>query len=118
MPTIAEIDEAKETCVDVLNSRIHAARQLMKIATGTAAERLADVIDRLKTQRLDILTQKYIAGLGSAEMKDALDIIDQAATDMKTVAQTMKTVTDFINKLAAFLGAAGKVVPALKGTNS
>ena len=118
MPTIADIDEAKETCVDVLNSRIRAARQLMKTATGTAAERLADVIDELKTQRLDILTQKYIADLESAAMKDALDIISQAATDMNTVAQTMKTATDFINKLAAFLGVAAKVVPALKGTNS
>lgn len=118
MPTIADIDEAKETCVDVLNSRINAARQLMKTATGTTAERLADAIDQLKTQRLEILTQKYIADLGSVAMKNALDIIGQAATDMNTVAQTMKTVTDFINKLAALLGAAAKVVPALKGTNS
>jgi hypothetical protein len=118
MPTIGDIDQAKETCVNELSDRISDARQLMKTSTDADSAKLADAIDQLKAERLVILTQQYVADLNDQAMQNALDVISQATTDMNTVAQTMKTVTDFISKVAAFLGAAATVVPALRGTNS
>lgn len=118
MPTLADIDEAKKECVAVLDSRIDAAQELLNDASGAAAAKLVGVIDQLTKKRLDIFTQKYIADLKSEAMKNALDVIKQATKDMNEVAQTMKTVTDFINKAAALLGAGATVLPALKGTNS
>ena len=118
MPTIDDIDAAKETCLAALGARIEAARDLKESATGEDSERLSDAIDQLKDERLVILTQQYVADLNSDAMQRALDTISKATSDMNAVAQTMKTVTDFINKVAALLGAGATVMPALTGTDS
>jgi hypothetical protein len=115
MATIVDINDAKANCIAKINATIAALRQLQ--TTSSPAERieLDDAIDQLKGMREEIRTQELIEDMNSPEMQNALNVINGATANMNAVAENMKTVTKVIANLAAFLGAAGTVLPALRG---
>jgi hypothetical protein len=115
MVAVSDITAAKADCIAKINAMISAARELQKTATDADRLKLEDAINELKKLREEIRVQEYVAALNSAAMQNALATINSAATNMNTVAQNMKTVTQIIANLAAFLGAASQVLPALTG---
>ncbi len=115
MVAVSDIAAAKADCIAKINEMINAARQLQTTATDADRMKLEDVINELKKMREKIRVQDYVAALNSAAMQNALAVINGAATDMNTVAQNMKTVAQILANLAAFLGAAGAVLPVLRG---
>ena len=115
MVAVADITAAKADCIAKINEMISAARELQKTATDADRLKLEDAIADLKKLRDEIRVQEYVAALNSTAMQNALVTIESAATKMNTAAQNMKTVTQIIANLAAFLGAAAQVLPALTG---
>ena len=115
MVAVSDIDAAKAACIARINACIEVAMDKQDTASGEEGLALADAINKLMQARLDIQTQEYVAALSSEAMRNALGIINAAAAKMNAVAENMKTVTQIIANLAAFLGAAGAVLPALRG---
>lgn len=115
MVAISDIANAKANCIIEIKATIAALRQLQAQSSPADRITLEDAIDKLKGMREEIRTQELIDDLNSTEMQNALDIISGATAKMNAVAQNMKTVTKVIENVAAFLGAASAVLPALKG---
>lgn len=115
MVAISDINTAKANCIAKINERIADLRQRQTNSIPAERLKLEDAIDQLKGMREEIRTQEYIADLNGAAMQNALGVIDSATVNMNTVAENMKTVAQIIANLAAFLGAAGAVLPALRG---
>lgn len=61
-----------------------------------------------------IENQSLTRVLHSQQLSDALATLQAATHDMTVTAQRMNTVTETLNKISDFLGAAGKIVDALK----
>ena len=118
MVAVSDINSAKQHCLSLIKEKLEILLHEEAHSTGVDRIKLEDAIDKLTGMREEIRTQDYVDALESPEMAQALNTINAAATNMKTVAKNMKTATEVIAKLAGFLGAAGKVVPALKGPGS
>ena len=115
MVAISDISTAKANCIIEINAAITAFRQLQAESSPEDRIVLDDAIDKLKGRREEIRAQELIEGMNSPAMQNALNVIIGATANMSAVAQNMKTVTKIIENLAAFLGAAGAVLPALRG---
>jgi hypothetical protein len=115
MTILADIEQAKDECLDALDDEIVAARDLKNQSFGADGVRMSDVIARLKAQRTAIATQDYKAALTDPALQNALNIIKGVTADMTAVAGNMTTATDFINNLTVFIGGGTKVVSALRG---
>lgn len=114
MATIAEINNEKDAAVAILDDRIVEAIRLKNARTPGMDQALHD----LMSQRVTVFLQAYVASLESADLQNALAVMQGATADMHQVAAQMIGATNFINKAAEFLGAAQKVAGALKGTGS
>jgi len=115
MVSKADIDEAKEACLDAFDDEIVAARTLKSTSSLPDSQQLSHVIARLKAQRTAIFFQQYKAALTDAAMQNALATIANATADMKAVSGNIKAVTAFVTDLATFIGGGTKVVSALRG---
>lgn len=115
MVSVSDINTAKANCIAKINAAIAALRQMQTTASPADRIVLDDAIDRLKGMREEIRTQELIEEMNDAEMQSALSVISGATANMNAVAKKMKTVTKVVANLAAFLGAAGAVLPALRG---
>ena len=115
MPTINDIKAAKHDAIECIQARINGAIDAKNATTGQEAVKMTDVINDFGAKRDEILMTQYMAGLKSAEMRDALDAIESATEEMNDVAENMKTATTYISNAADFLGAGSKVVSALTG---
>lgn len=115
MVAVSDIDAAKAACIARINACIENAMDKQETSSGEESLALADAINKLMQARLDIQTQQYVAALNSAAMQNALGKIKAATANMKAVAENMKTVAQILANLAAFLGAAGAVLPVLRG---
>ena len=114
MVAVSDIAAAKADCIAKINEMIMppaASDDRHRCRSYEAGGRDHE----LKKMREKIRVQDYVAALNSAAMQNVLAVINGAATDMNTVAQNMKTVAQILANLAAFLGAAGAVLPVLRG---
>jgi len=110
--TIDDINAARDAALAILNQKIGDANDLKN---GGAAGMDA-TINALVEQRATVAAQAYAAALDDPTMAQALAAVRAATADMKTVAARMVSATTFITNVAGFLGAADKVVTALKGS--
>jgi hypothetical protein len=118
MPTtIDDIIAARNAAVDILNHEIQDALAKQNAAANdTAAKRFDDPIHQLMVQRVAIFGEAANAAMNSVEMTNAINTLQGLTSDMNTTAARMGSVTGFFNNISAFLDAASKVAPAVKGS--
>ena len=116
MGIFSDIIAEKETAIKIVDDElVFAVRLKRQASTKKEKDNVEnDVIQRLLRKRDDIFDQAYERIMDSPEMQKSLNALRAATHDMVTVAKRMNTVTDFLEKTADFLGAADKVIKALK----
>lgn len=118
MTQIADIIAAKDAAIAVIDTElVHALNLQAEAVDDTEEKRIENnVIQPLLKKRNAIFDQAYERILSSDELQKALNVLHAATDTLKRVAARMNSVTDVLNKVADFLGAADKVIGALKKT--
>lgn len=115
MPTKDDVLARKPSCLQSINDDIVDARTLQNASSPADFNRMEPGIADMRAQQTAIAVQDYAGALADPAFADAIAKIDAATAEMKATAEIMRTVTGFITNVAGYVGAAGKVVSALKG---
>ncbi len=111
MPSIDEINAAKQAALDILNAKLMDAAALRNQGVpGMAAK-----VSALEEQRLDLVLQAYEDAMNDLAMARALAALQAATASMKATAAQMTSATAFITHANDLIGGAKAAVSALKG---
>lgn len=116
MATEKDITDQRDGDVQLLDGKISEA---ITIKNGLAIDNpqrvdLSTTINDLMRSRTDMHIQELKAGLNSAQLAAALAKLTTASDDLKNKAEKMKTVTTFISRTNAVIGASTKVTNIIK----
>ncbi|PKD40369.1 hypothetical protein CWO84_10240 [Methylomonas sp. Kb3] len=116
MATEKDITDQRDSDVELLDNIISEAITIKNgLAIGDPQRlELSTTISNLMDSRTDLHIQELMAGLHSAQLAAALVKITAASDDLKKEAEKMKTVTTFISRTNAVIGAATKVTNIVK----
>lgn len=114
MSTEAEVLAKRDSCMKSIDDEIVAARMLQSSSSQADSNSMESGIADMRAKRTAISVQDYLGALADPAFKKAIDKIDAATADMNATAQIMRTVTGFIANVAGYVGAAGRVVSALR----
>src|SRR6266705_3424950 len=109
MPTLDDINAARDAAIAILDEKIMAANDLKN--SGVAG--MNPTIAALAQQRAAVAQQAYAAALDDPAMAQALAALKAATAEMNTVAVKMVSATTFIANVASLSTAASKVVSGL-----
>ena len=115
MATKKNITDQRDIDVALLQQKIDEAGNIENgLMPGKQRERLGETIKHLTYCQSDLLIQQLKDGLNNSQLAVALTKIVTASEDLKKEADKMKTVTTFISRTNAVIGAATKVTNLIK----
>lgn len=115
MATVQEIEIARSRAVDNLEQQmVETIARRNGSSSPTTRAKLSAILSELSQTRTELGNRAVTAQNSSPEMRDALEAIEEATTNLRRVAEHEKKLADFMRLAAAFAGASGKLSAALR----